>query len=224
MAAQADSAQGQTVQLKSFKSVAKNDGSSECDKVAEYWQYAFATGVDTPLFEDGSSECDEAAECWIDTFATSVKTPLATNDPMMTSVRLEGVGVAKFECDTAASHSVISAEVFDKLQQLLKKKLCVKPENVSIRLADGTLSDKSCGSVQLAVEKAIPGRGHRLKSYATPVRLSFFVVAGPNCLLGRYALEQLWPAEYQALRNVASIGSTELTRAWACTQESWNSC
>ena len=39
---------------------------------------------------------------------------------MMTSVHLEGVGVAKFECDTAASHSVISKEVFDKLQRLRK--------------------------------------------------------------------------------------------------------
>ena len=29
------------------------------------------------------------------------------------------------------------------------------------------------------------------------------MLAGPNNLLGRYALEQLWPAEYKALRNVA---------------------
>ena len=144
MVAQADSAQGQTVQLNSLKSVAKNDGSSECDKMAEYWQYAFATGVDTPLFDGGSSECDEVAECWIDTFATSVKTPLATNDPSMTSLCLEGVGVAKFECDTAANVSVISTEVVDKLQHLCKqkhkKKLYVKPVDVSIRLADGTTS------------------------------------------------------------------------------------
>ena len=57
------------------------------------------------------------------------------------------MSVAKFECDTAASHSVISKEVFEKLQKLHKKKLYVKPVNVSIRLADDTLSNKSCGSV-----------------------------------------------------------------------------
>ena len=59
----------------------------------------------------GSNECSEVAECFIDTFATDVQTPLATNEARMTSVRLEGVCVAKFECDTAASQSVISEKV-----------------------------------------------------------------------------------------------------------------
>ena len=39
------------------------------------------------------------------------------------------------------------------------------------------------------------------------VRLNFFVVEGPNNLLGRFALEKLWPAEYRASCDVASIGS-----------------
>ena len=68
-----------------------------------------------------SNECSEVAECFIDTFATEVQTPLATNEAMMTCVRLEGVCYAKFECDTAASHSVISEKVFNELQQKLKK-------------------------------------------------------------------------------------------------------
>ena len=128
------------VQLNSLKTVAESDGSSECGNVAEDWKYAFATGADTPLFDGGSNEGDEVAECWIETFATSVNTPVATNDPLMTSVRLEGLGVAKFECDTAATHNVISKDVFEKLQKLRKKKLYVKPVKVSVRLADGTLS------------------------------------------------------------------------------------
>ena len=121
-----------------------------------------------------TSECSDVAECCIDTFATQVQTPLVTNPAMMTCVRLEGVCFADFECDTAASHSVISEKVFSKLQQQLKKKLCVKQVNVAIRLADGTSSNKSSGVVQIAVEKAD----------AEPVLLSFFVISGPNCLLG----------------------------------------
>ena len=96
------------VSLNSLKTVAESDGSSECSNVAEDLKYAFATGDDTTLFESGSSEGNEVADHWIDTFATSVNTPLPMIDPLMTSVRLESVGIAKFECDTAASHSVIS--------------------------------------------------------------------------------------------------------------------
>ena len=51
----------------------------------------------------------------VDVKATNVKTPYATNQPIMTSVRLAGVCDAKFECDTAASHNVISAELCKKL-------------------------------------------------------------------------------------------------------------
>ena len=35
-------------------------------------------------------------------------------------------------------------------------------------------------------------------------KLQFFVVDGPNNLLGRYALEQLWPTQYNALCDVAT--------------------
>ena len=55
-----------------------------------------------------TSECSEVANCCIDTFATQVQTPLVTSPAMMTSVRLEGVHFADFECHTAASHSIIS--------------------------------------------------------------------------------------------------------------------
>ena len=40
------------------------------------------------------------------------------------------------------------------------------------------------------------------------VKINFFVMPGPNNLLGRFALEKLWPAEYRALRDVANMGST----------------
>ena len=53
----------------------------------------------------------------VDVKATNVRTPYATNPPMMTSVCLEDVCVAKFECDTAASHNVISAKLCKELRQ-----------------------------------------------------------------------------------------------------------
>ena len=55
----------------------------------------------------------------------SIKTPYATNEQMMTKVRLEGVCDAVFECDTAASHSVISMELCEKLQKLADHRIIV---------------------------------------------------------------------------------------------------
>ena len=115
---------------------------------------------------------------------------------------VSGVGIAKFECDTAASHSVISKELFEKLQKH-KKKLYVKPVNVAIRLADGTISKKSSGVVQIAFDRAD----------AKLVQLNFFVVSGPNCLLERHALEQLWPEQFRALPNITSIAATTMIRS-----------
>ena len=72
----------------------------------------------------------------------------------------------------------------------------VKQENVAIRLADGSISAKNCGSISLTVQ-----------ARNTPtIELNFFVLAGPNNLLGRFALEKLWPIQYKALREVTSLG------------------
>ena len=85
--------------------------------------------------------------------------------------------------------------------------------------------------MQIAIEK-IHGT-----TFATPVKLSFFIVDGPNCLLGRYALEQLWPEQYNALRMAAStetprhgqidssgtlVTQKPGTRVWP-TSKCWNS-
>ena len=112
----------------------------------------------------------------------------------MTCVKLQDACVAKFECDTAASHNVISVELCNRLRQMTRIP-SVKSENVSIKLADGTKSRKPCGSITLKVEA----------SNSSPVELSFFVLERPNNLLGRLALEQLWPVQYKALRDVASF-------------------
>ena len=39
------------------------------------------------------------------------------------------------------------------------------------------------------------------------VKLNFFMLARPNNLLGKFALEKLWLTQYRALRDVASLGS-----------------
>ena len=81
----------------------------------------------------------------------------------MTSVSLEDAIIADFECDTAASHSVMS----DKLYSQLRKKLGGLPgkkQDVVIKLADGTISNKSYGTVQVSV-----------KAHGTqPVLVTFF--------------------------------------------------
>ena len=56
------------------------------------------------------------------------------------------------------------------------------------------LSNKTCGSICLAVRAKNTGM----------VVLDFFVLNGPNNLLGRLALEQLWPLQYKALRDIAT--------------------
>ena len=126
----------------------------------------------------------------IDAFATAVESPLATNDPMMSRCVVEGVARIRFECDTAASHSTLSKDLFDRLQ-MKKPHLKIDPQEVTIRLADGSISTKSLGTVQLDVKRS--ARCPRLS------RITFFILDGPNNLLGRYALQKLFPVQYHAL-------------------------
>ena len=82
-------------------------------------------------------------------------------------------------------------------------------EELVVKLADGTVSTKACGSVRL-----------RVKAKNTEeVLLDFFVIDGPNNLLGRYALEKLWPSEYNALRRVATVSAAVLQKQRQQQQE-----
>ena len=71
----------------------------------------------------------------------------------------------------------------------------MKYHNVKVMLADGTKSGKQTRSMEATV---VTSNGKRIK-------LQFFVMAGPNNLLGRLALKTIWPEEYGALRDVAEI-------------------
>ena len=125
-------------------------------------------------------------------FATRGVGPLTTNDPLLTRICVENVAEMTFELDTAASHSLLAKSTFDRLQKCLaakgRKPLVVQQQQVSIKLADGTRTDKHIGTVQMNIARTI--------NCSNPVLVTFFILDGPNCLLSRYAVEGLWPDIY----------------------------
>ena len=129
----------------------------------------------------------------------------ATCPPIMNKVNVEGVEWCDFECDTAASHNIMSGGLYKKLRQSRPDVIPeLKPERLTIRLADGSISRKACGSIRVAV-----------RSRSSEAVLNFFIMNGPNNLLGRLALEQLWPKQYGELKNAVKnmVVSVEVPEA-----------
>ena len=89
--------------------------------------------------------------------------------------------LAKMKCDTTASHSVMLNVVYRELRKKLGD-LPGKKQDVFIKLADVTVCEKSYGTVH-SVQVNIRAHGTQ------PVLVTFFVIKGPNSLLGCYALE-----------------------------------
>ena len=123
----------------------------------------------------------------VDTFATRVVSPLVTNDRLLTRIDVEGIAEMTFEIDTAASHSLISQDVFNRIQNDLKTrgKKPMKPldQQVSIKLADGSTTAKKVATVQMHI--ATPSN---LKE---KVLATFFILNGPNNLLSQHTVQQL---------------------------------
>ena len=141
---------------------------------------------------------DDVRGSRIDLKATSVASKYATCPPIMTKVEIEGIPECIYECDTAASHNIMSSTLYKKLKCSKPERIPdVKPERLVIRLADGSTSRKLCGSIKVMV-----------KSGSSEAQLNMFVMDGPNNLLGRLALEQLWPKQYaelkEAVKNMVS--------------------
>ena len=115
----------------------------------------------------------------------------------MTTFNLENVILVGMEVDTAASHNIISENCFNALQDSLFKQGKGRSKRlqkgVKIKLADGSMPDLECPVVQINVSSD-------LQDFSNPVALTFLVVKGPNCLIGRHSLEHLWPAELLALK------------------------
>ena len=100
----------------------------------------------------------------------------------------------KFECDTAASHNVLSQVTY---QDIWRRGSGPKLEhhNIKVILADGTKSQKQIRCMKTMVQ-ACNGK---------KTSLQFFVMAGPNNLLGRLALKNIWPEQFKALKDVAEV-------------------
>ena len=113
--------------------------------------------------------------------------------PIMTQVKIADKKVT-FECDTAASHNILSQESY---QEIWRRGSGPKLQYHSVRvmLADGTRSQKQTRSMEAMVQAT---NGKKIK-------LQFFVMSGPNNLLGRLALRTIWPDQYGALKDVAEI-------------------
>ena len=94
----------------------------------------------------------------VDLKATSVVTSYTTCPPIMTEVCIEDLWMVRFECDTAASHNILSADLYNGLRKQKSGRIpAMKQENLAIRLADGTVSIKACGSIHLAVKENTTG-------------------------------------------------------------------
>ena len=156
----------------------------------------------------GDEQHTEDSSCWefnsvkveVQAVTSAERSPHFTNAAIITTVALEGKMLQDFECDTAASHSVLSLQAFKKLASAIGR-LQGKKEQVAIRLADGSQSDKCNGSIELCVQGFETAK----------VPITFFVIDGPNNLLGRHAIEQLWPYQYKALRDVATYGKGKVS-------------
>ena len=71
----------------------------------------------------------------------------------------------------------------------------LRPENRTVRLAEGSISRRLLGSVSLNVQGGNTGIE----------KIDFYVMEAPCNLLSRYAMEKLWPAHFKALRQVTSV-------------------
>ena len=145
----------------------------------------------------------ENSNC-VDLFATKGESPLVTNDPLLTRICVENVAEMTFEIDTAASHSLLSRSIFDRLQRDLavrgRKPLQTQKQQVSIKLADGTTTAKHVGTVQMHIAKTV--------NCKKPILVTFFILDGPNNLLGRHSIQRLWPDVYSMLIKgaIANLG------------------
>ena len=68
-------------------------------------------------------------------------------------------------------------------------------KTVKIKLADGNVASQDCPVAQIHVSTDVN------KFSKHNMALSFLVVNGPNCLIGRHSLARLWPSEVARFRE-----------------------
>ena len=106
-------------------------------------------------------------------------------------------GLEKLEVDTAASHSILTHEAYKRLKNMPYGNIPnMRPETRKIELADGSSSNKELGSVSIRCQA---GNSDSRK-------LDFYVMKAQGNLLGRHAIEMLWPEMFRGFR--AAVAST----------------
>ena len=133
-----------------------------------------------------------------DAYATTAVFP--STDNIMAGIIFNDMYGAELEVDTAASHNVMSTDMFKALVKKSGNNPPVLAKSGAIlRLADGTPSDKLRGCAHLSVKLANKDSSKPTLSAVVPV----FVVDGPNCLLGRPAIQYMMPKLYKNLSDIA---------------------
>ena len=133
-----------------------------------------------------------------DAYATTAV--LSSTENIMAGIIFNDIYGAELEVDTAASHNVMSTNMFNALVKKSGNNPPVLEKSSAIlRLADGTPSDKLRGCAHIAVKLAKKDGSKPALSAVVPV----FVVDGPNCLLGRPAIQYIMPVLYKDLSDIA---------------------
>ena len=178
------------LQKSNLKKLEKNDSDTEDNELQHCTFHSIeAVNPFTPTVKSFASVDDDH--------------PLVTSEPLLTYLNLEGIARYPFEIDTAASHNIISEKYFNMLQKQLEKRGSpiigngpskMLPRPVKIKLADGNMAGQQCPVVQINVSTDI-------FKFTNNMPLTFLVVKGPNCLIGRHSLAKMWPTEFKMFKQ-----------------------
>ena len=85
--------------------------------------------------------------------ATDIKAIYAISPPMMAEINVAESGNIMFECDTAASHNILSKKVYSRLRGKHPDRIPVmKHDKITVRLADGSISKRHSGVINVKVQ------------------------------------------------------------------------
>ena len=105
--------------------------------------------------------------------ATQVHAFYPTLSNMSKKINVGEAGIEIFECDTAASNSILRSSIYEKLRKMHPSDIPeLVQESQKIQLVDGIISKKVVGSVSIKVQASNTG----------VTRLDFFVMNSPNNL------------------------------------------
>ena len=124
---------------------------------------------------------------------------------MMAGIILNGNFKCEMEVDTAADHCIITQKLFDEIVSKSENNPpLLQKSSVTMKLADGSPSNSIKGSTLMKIARAdMPD-----KTCIFPA----FVVDGPHTLLGRPALCELWPKQYDNWSKAANCSINALRK------------